>query len=284
MQDDKFYYTIRQINRNTKWTKRKILSEIAKIFDPMGLLGPTILFAKRIMQDLWRSGVQWNESVPQSIATERSKFVEQMEMIKNLSFERRILTDSYFDVQYHGFCDASERGYGACIYLRSSDDKGTIVVRLLCSKSRVAPLKPYTIPHLELCGALLLARLYKEAKGAKGITYDRTVFWCDSTVVLHWLNTAPHLLNIFVANRVVETQGITARATWRHVCSKDNPADALSRGQTLGELSRNTLWITGPHWLASHESAWPNDVLEEIEIPELKTNLVFSALTGRYDL
>lgn len=114
--DDKFYYTTHPINPSEKWTKRGILSEIAKIFDPIGLLGPTILYAKRIMQDLWRSGLQWDESVSQTIHTEWSLFVNQMKTLEQMSFERKVLIDGYRDVQIHGFCDASERGYGACIY------------------------------------------------------------------------------------------------------------------------------------------------------------------------
>lgn len=58
----------------------------------------------------------------------------------------------------HGFCDASEND-GACLYLRSIDYSGNVKVQLICAKSRVAPLKSISIPRLELCGALLLARL-----------------------------------------------------------------------------------------------------------------------------
>ncbi|XP_050360100.1 uncharacterized protein LOC126779937 isoform X1 [Nymphalis io] len=60
--------------------------------------------------------------------------------------------------------DASEKAYGACLYIRSSSDNGSTNVQLLVSRNRIAPVKPMTIPRLELCGALLGARLCTKAK------------------------------------------------------------------------------------------------------------------------
>lgn len=111
------------------------------------------------MQDIWRCQLQWDESVPQNIYTEWSKFVRQMGM-NRISFDRSVLIDNYQDVQFHGFCDASNHGYGACLYIRSCGRSENIFVRLLCAKSRVAPLKTITIPRLELCGTVLLAQYY----------------------------------------------------------------------------------------------------------------------------
>ena len=44
------------------------------------------------------------------------------------------------DTQMHVFCDASERAYGAVLYARSTAREG-IIVRLACSKNRLAPVK-----------------------------------------------------------------------------------------------------------------------------------------------
>lgn len=112
--------------------------------------------------------------------------------------------------------------------MRSREKDETVLVRLLCSKSRVAPLKTVTIPKLELCSALLLTRLFHEAHETLEIVPNKIILWCDSTIVLHWLRTSPHLLKTFVANHVVEIQERTDASTWRHVRSEENPADALS--------------------------------------------------------
>ena len=70
------------------------------------------------------------------------------------------------DIQLHGFSDSSEQAYGACLYFCFTDLYGKIICELLCAISKVAPFKKTTLPRLELCGALLLAKLYKKANTA----------------------------------------------------------------------------------------------------------------------
>lgn len=189
-----------------------------------------------------------------------------------ICFDRKLFAENCRDVQIHGFCDASSVGYGTCLYVRSKDECGNTVVSLICAKSRVAPLKTITITRLELCGALLLARLYRETYDALNIKPSKVIFWCDSTIVLHWLKTPPHLLKTYVSNRVVEVQEITSPKTWRHVGSEDNPADALSRGQLPHIFLQNRIWSKGLLWLDKDEDEWPDQITQSIEIPELKRN------------
>ncbi|XP_011174666.2 uncharacterized protein LOC105206911 [Solenopsis invicta] len=284
IQNDEIRYLTKPIGNATKITKRNILSESAKIFDPLGLLGPVILYIKKIMQDVWRCGLHWDESVPQTIHSDWLEFTRQWETMGQISFPRKLLTDDCQDVQLHGFCDASNTGYGACIYIRSLGKDGNVVVRLLCAKSRVAPLKTITIPRLELCGALVLAQLYRETKDTLRVTINRTVFWSDSTIVLHWLNTTPHLLKTYIANRVATIQEITGSHEWRHVRTADNPADAISRGQLPFNFLRNRAWSTGPTWLIRSESEWPNEFEQLAEIPELKKNICLMSVHTDLDI
>ena len=141
----------------------------------------------------------------------------------------------------HGFCDASEKAYGACIYLRSADTQGKHHISLVCSKSRVAPVNPLILPRLELCATFLLARLYSVAKQALEIEIKRVYLWSDSTITLHWKNTEPWLLQTFVSNRIAEIQNLTRTVEWRHVPTNDNPADLVSGGQTPREFLDATL-------------------------------------------
>jgi len=278
--NDKLCYSVRSIDRAERITKRMIYSEIAKIFDPLGILGPVILYAKKLMQNLWQCKVDWDESVPASVHKTWIEFATQLDLLNELTIDRQVLTPDYTDVQLHGFCDASNIGYGACIYVRSIDHRNNVRCRLLCAKSRVAPLKPVTIPRLELCGALLLAKLYREAHRALGLSPSKTVLWSDSTITLHWVKTPPHLLKTYVAHRVAQIQETIDVRTWRHIRSRDNPADALSRGQLPQAFLNNQLWCSGPSWLTKEESEWPNGIVELKEIPELRKNTCLATVSN----
>ena len=48
-------------------------------------------------------------------------------------------------IEIHGFSDASQQRYGACIYLKSTFKGGKVSVHLIASKSRLEPIKETTI-------------------------------------------------------------------------------------------------------------------------------------------
>ena len=148
-----------------------------------------------------------------------------------MQFDRCIIVPNQIDLQLHGFCDASEKTYGACLYLRSTNAEGKHHTSLICSKSRVALIKPVKLPKLELCAALLLANLYKSTLFALKLKISKLHFWSDSTITLHWINTEPHTLKTFVAHRVAEIQTHTQISHWKHVRTRENPADLISRDQ-----------------------------------------------------
>ena len=91
--------------------------------------------------------------------------------------------------QLHGFCDASTRAYAPVVYLRCFYSDGTVEVKLMTSKTRVAPIKGQTIPCLELLGAVILARLMHSAHSAlQSLHRDvRMFYWTDSYTTLCWI-------------------------------------------------------------------------------------------------
>ncbi|XP_025997894.2 uncharacterized protein LOC113006176 [Solenopsis invicta] len=289
--NDALHYSVRKINHVERFTKRMVVAEIAKMFDPLGVIGPVTLFAKRIMQDLWKSKIGWDEHIPPSIQSTWTEFMSQLEIINDLPINRAVVIPEHNDIQIHGFCDASKVGYGACLYIRSKNQNDRVHCRLLCVKNRVAPLKSVkrkpikkTIPRLELCGALLLAKLYGEVRKAAELNPDKVILWSDSMITLHWIRTSPHSLKTYVSHRVAQIQEITEPQIWRHVNSKDNPADALSRGQMPGALLNNQHWFSGPSWLIKNENEWPQDCMKPIEIPEMKGNKCLSTDISNKDI
>ncbi|XP_066588158.1 uncharacterized protein [Prorops nasuta] len=283
--DDKIYYTPNYIRTDEKMTKRKILWDIAKIYDPLGLLRPVVLYLKRIMQNVWRAGLDWDESLPQDLYTEWSVFTTQWEAMGPITFARNLIIKDNKEMQLHGFCDASSVGYGACIYIRSKDKFGMISSQLVTAKSRVAPIKPLTIPRLELCGASLLAHLFDEVIKIIDIKqFSKVIFWCDSSIVLYWLDTSPHKLKTYVANRVTNIKLLSGEHEWRHINSIENPADAISRGQLPFDFVKNILWRHGPNWLIDSESHWPARKFSCEKVPEMKEIACISVVRDELDI
>ncbi|XP_076381801.1 uncharacterized protein LOC143260421 [Megalopta genalis] len=267
---DTIRYSVQTATTN-KVTKRHILATIAKIFDPLGLLGPVTIRAKIIMQQLWQLKIDWDESLPANIHTEWTEYERSLQELNQIEFGRHVSLRSAERLEIHGFCDASERAYGACLYARAINARGQIQTSLICAKSRVAPLKTVTLARLELCGAVLLTSLYETVRDAITQDIHATVFWTDSTIVLNWLNKPPSTLKTFVANRVADIQGKVDISSWRHIRSRDNPADLLSRGITPGKFLNNALWRCGPEWLSQTEATWPNSrYIHSNDVPETK--------------
>ncbi|XP_011699835.1 PREDICTED: uncharacterized protein LOC105457083 [Wasmannia auropunctata] len=240
-------------------SKRVILSEVSRLFDPLGLLGPVIVLAKLILQELWQLGIHWDESVPQDLHSRWSRLRSGLADINQLSVPRcaKLNADPQ-SIQVHGFCDASQRAYGACIYIRTKLEGGVYHVELLCSKSRVAPLKTVSLPRLELLAALLLARLVKKISTSINLSEMQTFFWSDSTIVLNWIASPSRRWSTFVANRIGEIQSLTDPSDWRHVKSFNNPADILSRGLDPQELANSSMWWHGPSFLELNDDRWPS--------------------------
>ncbi|XP_050344657.1 uncharacterized protein LOC126769788 [Nymphalis io] len=143
-------------------SKREILSVISQIFDPLGLLSPRVMTMKMLLQKLWLHKLSWDEQLPPEVNKLWSELIVDLPELNKIRIPRRVIIDSYQFLEFHIFCDASERAYGACLYVRSVSDEGDVLVRLLVAKGRVAPLKPTTIPRLELCGALVGVRIYEK--------------------------------------------------------------------------------------------------------------------------
>ncbi|GFW46707.1 integrase catalytic domain-containing protein [Trichonephila clavipes] len=167
--------------------------------------------------------------------------------VNNFKIPRCNLHPATIRIEIHGFSVASERAYAAVVYIKCFNKSGQSRTRLLCSKSRVAPLKTLTIPRLELSAALLLSRLVKKVMPILQLPIHKIWMWMDSTIALTWIKTGPHKLKTFVSNKVAEIQTFSKDCHWKHVSSKNNPADLNSRGCNVDELLKNEMWFLGPN-------------------------------------
>ena len=262
-----FSFNPKQVNTNSV-TKRSILSIASSLFDPLGLVSPIIITAKIILQELWLLKLSWDESVPQNLHSAWQNLLADLSTLQLLSIPRYCFTSTFKVTEIHGFCDSSIRAYGCCLYIRTEDAAGNISVQLLTSKSRVAPTKSKSLPKLELCGALTLSRLYDKVKGMSHFNQTNVFLWTDSQIVIHWLKCHSATLSAFVGNRVSEIQDLTAKAQWRHVPTKSNPADLVSRGCSVADL-KVSMWFNGPSFLLQPIDKWPKSESTTLDMEEV---------------
>lgn len=233
-------------------TKRVILSFLARMFDPLGLIIPFLMVVKILIQDIWMLGVDWDQELPEIIGRRFLKWLDGLETLRNWSVPRCFSSSGWSDchsVELHAFGDASERAYGSVVYLRVPTSSDEFEVSLVMSRGRVAPVKTITLPRLELLAALLTARLVTHVIKALQLSQVKYICYTDSMVSLGWIRGDATRWKAFVANRVVEIQQLTPPSCWRHCVGTDNPADMVSRGVNADTLAQSSLWLHGPDWL-----------------------------------
>ncbi|XP_043496480.1 uncharacterized protein LOC122520485 [Polistes fuscatus] len=99
-------------------TKRIILSEVAQLFDPLGLLSPVVIKAKILMQRLWLEKVSWDDHLTPDIVHEWSQFRQHLSQLSVIETPRWInLSSKATSIQIHGFSDASQLAMAAVIYI-----------------------------------------------------------------------------------------------------------------------------------------------------------------------
>jgi hypothetical protein len=157
---DMFIYEPKlQIPEGSQFTKRSLLSAIASVFDPMGHLGFAMVPAKLVFQDVCRTKYTWDCKLSDEFQKKINKWVQNLRGIKQVRVPRIMVAIGADEVDLHIFVDASSTCFAAMAFLRSLVPQGRVVVRLVCSRNRLGPLKGISIPRMELNGALMGARL-----------------------------------------------------------------------------------------------------------------------------
>ncbi|XP_045471824.1 uncharacterized protein LOC123678716 [Harmonia axyridis] len=160
--NDNIQYSIKDFEVVERLSKRIILSMTSQIFDPLGLVGPIVVIAKMFLQRLWQEKLDWDQQVSNHLSVTWNDFCKELLLLNNLKIPRYVCCENYTIIEIHGFADASEKAYGACIYISCKVQDKPYKTQLLCSKSRVCPLKQISLPRLELCAAELLAKLMRK--------------------------------------------------------------------------------------------------------------------------
>jgi hypothetical protein len=139
-------------------TTRQLLQTTAQFFDPLGLFSLVSIIAKIFFQETWCRGMQLVEKLPDGIGARWRTWVNPLPHLSGIHVPRWLGSSNGHGTKALAFCDAFERAYGAVLYVRSTTRWG-ILVKLACSKNKLAPVKKIILPRLELLAALIGARL-----------------------------------------------------------------------------------------------------------------------------
>lgn len=252
-------------------TKREVSSAVMSVFDPLGLASPITIQGKAIIQEIWRTGIDWDEHVSTEVEKLWKVWLTHVRNLQSLEVPRYVpFSSNQGESELHIFTDASERAYAAAVYLRSQLSDGTVSVNLLAAKAKVTPIKPVSIPRLELQAAVLGCRLATTVRQEMNTKVKSQIFWSDSRTVLAWIKADPRTFKPFVAHRLAEIEESTRPTEWRWVPTKDNVADDATRNVPT-TFNAEHRWYKGPEFLTLDPTFWPI---------ENKLGTPFSTTTG----
>lgn len=232
-------------------TKREVLRTLMSIFDPLGLLSNYLIYLKILLQEIWRTKMDWDERISTENLTVRWKrWLELLPGVESVHVPRlyspKMSPNEPNSIQLHTFVDASEDAFAAVAYLRIASDDG-IDCALVSSKARVAPLKYLSIPRKELMGSVLGTRLSKSFGKSQ--------------------------------HRVGEIMESSDVNEWRWVPTKENVADEAKKWTKSPNFLPSNRWFNGPDFLRRNEDEWPEKKTIEADVEEeMRANFVHSSL------
>jgi hypothetical protein len=133
--------------------------------------------------------MQWEKILPHDIGARWHAWTNSLPLLTEIDIPRWVETSNGHNTQIHVFCDASERAYGAVLYVPSSTREG-IIVRLVCNKNRLAPVKKITLPPLEILAEIVGARLLEYCRET-GLDIRDATLWTNATLALSWIRSNP---------------------------------------------------------------------------------------------
>ena len=270
-------------------TKREFLRILMSVFDPHGYIGHYTVHGKIILQDVWRSKIEWDEQLKDKEKEKFIKWIHELNNIKSFHIPRCLSYNIPMadEIELHTFSDASEQAFSAVCYLRTIFGNN-VNVSLMGSKTRVAPTKMLSIPRLELQGFVLGTRWAQTlTTSIQRIQIKRSYHWTDSKNVICWIESEARNFSNFVAHRVSEIQDYIdnqKNVIIRYVPSKQNPADEATKWSKPIDVSPESMWVSGPDFLMQSEKDWPQVKIKLKSNEELNIVYLHSNKEKRYDL
>ena len=246
-------------------TRRLMLRNTAKIFDPSGWCCSPLLQAKLLMRESWADkSLGWDDPMPRDLAQRWWDLMKSLLKLKEVNFPRSLWPDA----EVKGlpmliiFSDGSLKAFGAVAYIRWELKEGGFWTRLIMAKSKIAPKGLLSVPRLELNGTVLGNRMKNFIKNETNLKFSREIQLVDSSTALGYINKDSGSLGLYEAIRVAEVQmsnnfvdGRLENFSW--VAGEQNPADWCTKPRSVEDVRDNSFWKEGPEFLRTEESSWP---------------------------
>ena len=241
------------------FTKKVAAGLIASVFDIDGRLAPVLLRPRLLFHGTAAiKDIPWGTRLSEEIRAPWEPLIEDLKRHAEVKLPRRLVPDSGRQARLVGFADASRTAYGCVIYITQEQPDGTVSIKFLAAKSRVAPTGKgeLTIPRLELEALVLLSKIATNVeKQLSELSLLPTILFTDSQCACHWCTSGKNL-KPWHAARVFKIRGNGHRDV-RYVTTAINPADHASRGLSMDDFLKSN-FISGPEFLLKPFKDWPN--------------------------
>ncbi|KAK0130929.1 hypothetical protein N1851_034390 [Merluccius polli] len=115
-------------------TRRGVLSTVASLYDPLGLVAPFLLIGKGVLQEMCRSGTGWDDPIPTKLQPRWEQWKDDLINLEKISIKRCYAPPGFGKIiktELHHYSDASTSGYGQCSYIRVKNEAEDIHCALI---------------------------------------------------------------------------------------------------------------------------------------------------------
>ena len=259
------------------FTRRNLLSKVAGVFDPLGLVTPITSRFKLQLHSLIELNLGWDEKVPESFLEGWMQSINDMQELKNIRFKRAVipLDAVSLDMDLIISCDSSKDIAIATVHARSLLRSGRYHTQLVSAKSKL--VSELTIPKAELRGAVLAVHLGHAVKRSLGDQFKRGIYVTDSSIALFWISQDERPLEVMVRNCVVEIRRFSATTSWFYVPTDCNIADLGTRFANVSDIDMNSQWQNGPEWMRYEYSDMPIKTVDQVKMDGEQKRIAFEA-------
>ena len=251
-------------------TKRVCLRVVSSQYDMLGIASPLTIIMKSELKELYQAGLDWDQVMEGDMRENWLKMFETLVRTGSVKFVRATrpmgAVGSYILICYF---DGSNKAFAIVIYARWEMEDGSVVVRLVASKAKVAPMYATSTPRMELEGATLLMRvLLKVVLALIGDPPAKVYCLGDSECILSSREKYGGFFGEFFGNRLGEQHDnqekvekvvqVGDHGEWYFVPGTQNAADRPTRLDTVpADLSMDSAWMNGPPYLKLPVEEWP---------------------------